>query len=121
MSKKLIMLSIIAFLSFFVKDDVGIDYIGTSGAIVIDRKNSLRNNQVGFFNLHGGFSDKIGCYIPYSWREATEEEVVEAFKKELVRRYGEDWENVKIKSNELGEYYVNNINTEIYNTKIKKL
>ena len=39
----------------------------------------------------------MSCSDTSNWREATKEEVIEAFKKHLVYRYGKDWETMKIK------------------------
>src|SRR5699024_5860064 len=50
-------------------------------------------------------------------REATKKEVVQAFKKELVRKYGENWENVKIKKSPSG---LNSSNKAKYNIEIRK-
>lgn len=76
------------------KLEIGRDYISKDGLIVvIDRKGNYDNN--GF--VDGCFKKNIFCFIPNEWREATEEEVIEAFEKHLVHRYGEDWETMKIK------------------------
>ena len=76
--------------------EVGKDYISLidSSIIVIDRKSN--------YNYENGFRDKefksyLLCSDTSNWREATEQEVIEAFKKHLVHRYGKDWETMKIK------------------------
>src|SRR5690625_2559247 len=77
------------------KLEVGKDYAQDNRVIVIDRRSNLSEN-LGFFN-DGGFDKHIACNNPSNWREATEEEVIEAFEKECVRRLGENWREVKIK------------------------
>lgn len=76
--------------------EVGKDYVAKQNkeSIIIDRKGDYGN--VGFLN--GVFFNDISCLNPETWREATEEEVIEAFEKECVRRLGEDWREVKLKA-----------------------
>lgn len=77
------------------KLEVGKDYVNVhdSNLIVIDR--------IGIFDNKGFYEDiyrkDIPCINYVNWREATEEEVIEAFKRHLVHRYGEDWKAMKIK------------------------
>ncbi len=74
------------------KLEIGKDYISKDGLIVIDR--------IGVSVSRGfdgnDFEYNLFCLSPYRWSEATEEEVIEAFRKHLVYRYGEDWETMKI-------------------------
>src|SRR5690606_30714141 len=45
---------------------------------------------------------------PKYWKEATKEEVQQAFIKEAEKRYGKDWRTVKIKEHACGLYaYIN--------------
>jgi len=75
------------------KLEVGKSYMAESGnAMVINRVGDYGN--YGFYIGHWG--DKIPCYTPGIWREATDEEVRSALKKETIRRYGENWKDVKI-------------------------
>ena len=74
--------------------EIGKDYISEGGDIItIDRKGNNNNN--GF--MYGNFVGYISCEYPDCWREATEQEVIEAFTRHLVHRYGADWETMKIK------------------------
>ena len=74
--------------------EIGKDYVSeVNGVIVIDRIGVSGNR--GFFE--GFFVCNLVCSSPDEWREATESEVVEAFKKDLIHRYGKDWETMKIK------------------------
>ena len=83
------------------KLELGKDYISEdSETIVIDRVGDSWNN--GFYAKPFSGSkeyirESITCSKPSYWKEVTEEQVKEAFEKELVRRYGEGWRNVKIK------------------------
>ena len=76
------------------KLEVGKDYISlfNSSVIVIDRKSNYEN---GFRDKE--FKSYLLCSDPENWREATEEEVIEAFEKHLVYRYGKDWMEMEIK------------------------
>ena len=75
--------------------EIGKDYVNLhdSKLIVIDR--------VGIFDNKGFYEDLYKSDIPCincgNWREATEKEVIEAFKKHLIHRYGKDWETMKVK------------------------
>ena len=77
------------------KLEVGKDYISvlSSKLIVIDRAGDFDNR--GFYG--DWYRKDIPCIDYSNWREATKEEVIEAFKKHLVYRYGKDWETMKIK------------------------
>ena len=77
------------------KLEVGKDYINVlySKFIVIDRAGDFDNK--GFYK--DLYKKDIPCTNYGSWREATKEEVIEAFRKHLVYRYGKDWETMKIK------------------------
>ena len=73
--------------------EVGKSYVEKSGsAIVINRVGDYGN--YGFYI--GDWDDKIPCYTPGNWREATDEEVRSALEKEIIRRFGENWQDVKI-------------------------
>lgn len=61
------------------------------GNIVIDRK----GDDCNFGFLYGRFHDSMECCNP-EWREATKEEVIEAFEEECVRVFGENWKDVEI-------------------------
>ena len=73
------------------------DYVNVhdNSVIVIDRTEGITSR--GFEG--GEYKNYLSCSNPSNWREATESEVIEAFKKHLVYRYGEDWETMKIKEN----------------------
>ena len=77
------------------KLEIGKDYVNVlySNFIVIDRAEDMTNR--GF----GGeeYKNYLSCSNHSEWREATEEEVIEAFEKHLIHRYGEDWKTMKIK------------------------
>ena len=75
--------------------EVGKDYITKNNeeGVIIDRKGDYDN--VGF--IKGEFLYNMPCSKPNFWREATEEEVIQAFEKECIRMFGEDWREVKIK------------------------
>ena len=75
--------------------EVGQDYINVhdNNFIVIDRTGDITNRG---FNGNNYVHD-LFCSQSNEWREATEEEVIGAFKRYLVYRYGKDWETIKIK------------------------
>ena len=74
--------------------EIGKDYINESGKrIIIDRKGNSSNN--GF--RADDFAGNIVCQHPRFWREASEQEIIEAFTRHLIYRYGADWETMKIK------------------------
>ena len=58
-------------------------------------------NRIGYFNNYGFYDgrwvDSLSCYAPDAWREVSDVEVREALEKETIRRFGENWEDVKIK------------------------
>lgn len=96
--------------------EVGKDYINVndSNIIVIDRKG--RHGNKGF---EGEVCrNSLSCLIYKNWREATKEEVIEAFKKHLVHRYGEDWETMKIKETHPSSTIF--INNKLYKVEITK-
>ena len=91
------------------------DYVNKGGLIVIDRSGDTTNR--GFDG--NNFEYDLFCSCPHVWREATEEEVVEAFEKHLVYRYGEDWETMKIKERHPDSG--GDINNGFWNVEIRKL
>ena len=100
------------------KLEVGKDYINvlSSKLIVIDRAGDFDNR--GFYK--DLYKKDIPCTNYGSWREATKEEVIEAFKKHLVYRYGEDWETMKIKENHSCSNLSRPINDNSYGVVISK-
>jgi len=105
------------------KLEVGKDYISEDGkTIVIDREGDRWNN--GFHTKRSiesrrCFSTSIICSKPSYWKEATEEQVREAFEKELLARCGEDWENIQLKNN-IDPNTVKGFNSKTYTPKIIK-
>ena len=99
--------------------EVGKDYVNLheNNLIVIDR--------VGDFDNKGFYEDlykkDIPCINCGSWREATEEEVIEAFKRYLVYRYGKDWKTMKIKERHPELSSTIRINDGLWNVVISKL
>ena len=75
--------------------EIGKDYVNVhdNKLIVIDRVGDLDNK--GFYD--DLYKKDIPCTYYGEWRETTKEEVIEAFKKHLVHRYGKDWKAMKIK------------------------
>lgn len=100
------------------KLEVGKDYVSSENSkiIVIDCKGAFDNT--GF--RREKFIDYLNCRYPYNWREATEEEVIEAFEKHLVYRYGEDWQTMKIKEMHPSSNHVRPINDNSYVLEISK-
>ena len=98
------------------KLEIGKDYINVhdNNLIVIDRVGSFDNK--GFYE--DLYKKDIPCTNCGTWREATEEEVIEAFRRHLVHRYGEDWETMKIKEKHPFSYL--GINNVFWNVKIFK-
>lgn len=99
--------------------EVGKDYINVNdlNTIVIDRCGDYSNK--GFYGVY--YQSSISCfYLPKTWRQATEEEVIEAFEKHLNHRFGEDWKTMKIneKHPDLPSSIV--INDGLWNVKISK-
>lgn len=78
------------------KLELGKDYIHNDGDwLVISRVGNHRN--LGFTNLGGVFICDMFCTSPEMWREATKEEVKKFFESHLIKIYGEDWIDVKVK------------------------
>ena len=77
------------------KLEVGKDYVNLhdNDVVVIDRVSDILNK--GFERLV--YKNYMSCSDTSNWREATEQEVIEAFKKHLVYRYGKDWMEMEIK------------------------
>ena len=76
--------------------ELGKDYIHNDGDwLVIDRIGNCGNS--GFIRNGVRFATNLFCSNPKSWREATKEEVKRFFERHLIKRYGEDWKNVKVK------------------------
>ena len=77
------------------KLEIGKDYVNVhdNSVIVIDRTKGITNR--GFEGER--YKIDLSCSNHSNWREATEEEVIEAFERHLIHRYGEDWETMKIK------------------------
>ena len=75
--------------------EIGKDYIDRygSGILIIERKGDINN----YYFYDDEFKWAGTCQGRYRWREATEEEVIEAFEKHLLHRFGEDWRTMKIK------------------------
>ena len=76
------------------KLEIGKDYVNPhNNIIVIDRVGDHKNR--GFkgeeYEIH------FSCWNHSNWREATKGEVIEAFEKHLLHRYGKDWRTMKIK------------------------
>ena len=69
---------------------IGKDYINVNGGnvIIIDYVEGFDNR--GFEGVD--YKKDLFCLNSKNWREATKEEVIEAFKKHLIHRYGKDWE-----------------------------
>lgn len=77
------------------KLEIGKDYINLyyNNFIVIDRAGDFENRCFD----DDLYKNYLTCSNPSEWREATKSEVIEAFKRHLIHRYGEDWETMKIK------------------------
>ena len=75
--------------------EIGKDYVNVhdNDVVVIDRVGGIMNR--GFERRK--YKNDLACSFSPNWREATEEEVVKAFEKHLIHRYGEDWRTMKIK------------------------
>ena len=71
------------------------DYIDKyeGNVIIIDRIGGFKNR--GFSG--NNFACGLSCSNPNEWREATKEEVIEAFEKHLSYRFGEDWRTMEIR------------------------
>lgn len=99
------------------KLEVGKDYINLhdNDVVVIDRVSDILNK--GFERLV--YINYMSCSDTSNWREATKEEIIEAFKKHLIHRYGEDWETMKIKENHPSSTrFINNKSYKVEITKI---
>ena len=93
------------------------DYVNVydNDTIVIDRAEDIANR--GFEG--GEYRNDLICSKHSFWREATEEEVIGAFEKHLVKRYGEDWRTMKIKERHPSSR--GNINDELWAVLIAKV
>ena len=93
------------------------DYVNVydNDTIVIDRAEDIANR--GFEG--GEYRNDLICSKHSFWREATEEEVIGAFKKHLIHRYGEDWRTMKIKERHPSSR--GNINDELWAVLIAKV
>ena len=96
--------------------EVGKDYINKDSLIVIDRIGDTTNRGIDGNN----FEYDLFCSSPYVWREATEEEVIGAFKKHLIHRYGEDWKTMKIEEMHPSSNICRPINDNSYVVEISK-
>ena len=95
----------------------GKDYISKYvDVIMIDRKGN--HGDSGF--IDGRFEKNISCSKPIEWREATVEEVIEAFRKHLNHRFGEDWRTMKIKERHPGSNPHLHINDGSWDVEIYK-
>ena len=97
----------------------GGDYFSKYGnRLCIDRRGNAKN--FGFYLLEEPirFGYKMACAIKKDWRIATEEEVIQAFEKECIRRLGEDWKDVRIKTHANGGTI--NLNTGRHQISIRK-
>ena len=93
----------------------GKDYIHNDGDYLIINRSGYGNN-LGFTQFGSVFRCDLFCSNPEAWREVTKEEVKEFFERHLIKRYGEDWRNVKIKEcmrndDEFDEYTNKGINS----------
>ena len=79
---------------------VGKDYVNVhdNSVIVIDRVEGITNR--GFEGEE--YKIYFSCSNHSNWREATKSEVIRAFKRHLVKRYGADWRTMKIKEKHPG-------------------
>ena len=98
------------------KLEVGKDYVNVhdNSVIVIDRVSDMINR--GFEGEE--YKNYLSCSNHSNWREATKEEVIEAFKRHLVYRYGKDWETMKIK--EMNPHQGWGLNDGSWNVEISK-
>ena len=96
--------------------EVGKDYIDRygSGILIIDRKGDINN----YYFYCDEFKWTGTCQGRYRWREASESEVIEAFRKHLVYRYGKDWETIKIKEKHPSSCF--DINDGLWDVEISK-
>ena len=98
--------------------EVGKDYVNVhdNSVIVIDRTEDITNR--GFEGRE--YKNYLSCSTHSNWREATEEEVIEAFEKHAIHRYGEDWKTMKIKERHPDLSSSNIINDRSWNVEIYK-
>ncbi len=97
--------------------EVGKDYVNVhdGNIIVIDRTEDITSR--GFDDRE--YKNYLCCSNHSNWREATKEEVIEAFEKHLVYRYGEDWETMKIEERHPSSTrFINNKSYKVEITKI---
>ncbi len=98
--------------------EMGKDYVNMhdNDVVVIDRVGGIMNR--GFERRK--YKNDLACSFSPNWREATKEEVIEAFEKHLNHRFGEDWKTMKIneKHPDLPSSIV--INDGLWNVKISK-
>lgn len=84
------------------KSEFGVDELEV-GVWYVSEKGSILNYQRGnscFGWFRGDWTDCCWSWADtHDVRKATDAEVIEALKKECVKRYGEDWENAKINAN----------------------
>lgn len=73
--------------------EVGKSYKAKYGATLIINRIGKYGNY-GFQS--GQWTENNPCRHAEQWREATDEEVRSALEKETIRRYGENWKDVKI-------------------------
>lgn len=101
------------------KLEIGKDYVNVHNSkfIVIDRAGDFDNK--GFY--YDLYKKDSPCTNYGEWREATELEVIEAFEKHLVYRYGEDWETMKIKEKHPSLSSSRMINDGLWEVVISKL
>ena len=74
----------------------GKDYIHVLGGLIVINRIGDEGNS-GVSNDGDKYSTNLRCSSTELWREATKEEVRGLFEKHLIKRYGEDWKDVKIK------------------------
>ena len=98
------------------KLEVGKDYVNVhdNSVIVIDMAEGFTSR--GFEDRE--YKNYLSCSNHSNWREATEEEVIEAFRKHLIHRYGEDWETMKIEERHPSSY--SGINDGLWKVEISK-
>ena len=101
------------------KLEVGKDYINLhdNDFIVIDRTGDIENRCFD----DDLYKNYLTCSNPSEWREATKSEVIRAFKRHLVKRYGADWETMKIKEKHPSLSSFTVINDDDYDVVILKL
>ena len=94
------------------------DYINVhdNTVIVIDRVEGITNR--GFDGEE--YKNYLSCKNHSNWREASEEEVIAAFEKHLIHRYGEDWKTMKIKERHPELSSAIRINDGLWDVKISK-